>query len=402
MPSRSHRLYLPLLLLLSSFGPLHAQVAQAAPESGSIPLVGVPRESALNQGRTSVVVDVGNRKLYVIEAGHVLWSADVGVGTGLRLPGANGEAWDFATPTGRYQVQMKERDPVWYAPDWYFTEHGLPIPPDTASSRRFPGELGPAAVFLQHDLAIHGTERPEILGQAVSHGCIRLSNANALRLYHEVLVGTEVLIVDGRSASPRSEPRAASASTGPSPLNQAWETWRAQLRKTSTLSLLNTLGRTLKSQESHALGLAWPDVAAALLDRAREDPRALDLFLLFSLTVDGDARMELDAFLAHAYESDPMAVSESLAHIARPDRDRIAEALVRSTLARFAGEAHDVGAPWPTRRLANVPGLEPEVRLGVVALRYAEARVDASLPHSAAPEPSSVSSGTDSSGRVEH
>jgi len=44
-------------------------------------------------------------------------------------------------------------------------------------------------------VGVHGTPWPELLGQAVSHGCIRLSNANILFLRHRVPLGTPVRIV---------------------------------------------------------------------------------------------------------------------------------------------------------------------------------------------------------------
>jgi lipoprotein-anchoring transpeptidase ErfK/SrfK len=80
----------------------------------------------------------------------------VGTGTGLRLEGPDGE-WDFSTPDGIFHVQYKEESPVWMAPDWYFIENKLPVPPPNDAKRRFPGGLGAAAVYIGEGLAIHGT-----------------------------------------------------------------------------------------------------------------------------------------------------------------------------------------------------------------------------------------------------
>ena len=41
---------------------------------------------------------------------------------------------------------------------------------------------------------IHGTPRPETIGRAESHGCFRLANWNAARLYALVRAGTRVVI----------------------------------------------------------------------------------------------------------------------------------------------------------------------------------------------------------------
>ena len=44
-------------------------------------------------------------------------------------------------------------------------------------------------------VAIHGTYEPRLLGQAVSHGCVRVSNRDILRLRARVGLGTPIRIV---------------------------------------------------------------------------------------------------------------------------------------------------------------------------------------------------------------
>jgi lipoprotein-anchoring transpeptidase ErfK/SrfK len=44
-------------------------------------------------------------------------------------------------------------------------------------------------------VGIHGTNTPSLLGQAVSHGCVRVANAVILRLGRLVPVGTPIRIV---------------------------------------------------------------------------------------------------------------------------------------------------------------------------------------------------------------
>ncbi len=43
---------------------------------------------------------------------------------------------------------------------------------------------------------IHGTNQEELIGQAASHGCIRLTNAAVVELFDKVEIGTEVDIGD--------------------------------------------------------------------------------------------------------------------------------------------------------------------------------------------------------------
>lgn len=154
-------------------------------------LLGTPKAGAAPGRR--VVVSLEEHRLYVVEGERILWSARIGTGTGERLAGA-GREWEFSTPRGEFQVQLKERDPVWHLPDWVFVERGEPIPPLDSPKRRAVGQLGAAALYLSPEIAIHGTDHPEQLGAAVSHGCIRVSNQDVRRLYDELEVGTPVVI----------------------------------------------------------------------------------------------------------------------------------------------------------------------------------------------------------------
>ena len=44
-------------------------------------------------------------------------------------------------------------------------------------------------------VGIHGTNQPQLLGQAVSHGCVRVANSAALRLRRLAPPGTPIDIV---------------------------------------------------------------------------------------------------------------------------------------------------------------------------------------------------------------
>ena len=187
-----------LLLALSFVAPPAG--AQGLPGSPLAIAHGVEREGTaryrdppVNVEGRYVVISLDEHRLHVMEGARVIWSAAVGTGTGTRLEGA-GKKWDFSTPRGMFRVQFKEKNPVWIVPEWAFVERGEPIPPIDSPKRREPGMLGTTALFLDEDIAVHGTNHPELLGQSVSHGCIRMTNEAARRLYHEVEVGTPVII----------------------------------------------------------------------------------------------------------------------------------------------------------------------------------------------------------------
>lgn len=88
------------------------------------------------------------------------------------------------TPVGEYQVVYKGKD--WgpsFGPRWL----GLDVPW---------GSYG-----------IHGTNRPNSIGQHLSHGCIRMRNNDVLELFKIIPVGTKVTIYGHVLGGPNHEPR---------------------------------------------------------------------------------------------------------------------------------------------------------------------------------------------------
>ena len=186
-------LTMPVLLLALRPGDcLAAQAPRDLPVHPGGALLGTPLIPEHIQAR-QVRISLEHNRLELVQDGRVVWSARIGTGTGEVLEGA-GQRWDFSTPPGHYRVQLKERDPVWVLPDWYFVERDEPLPAWDAPERRLEDELGDAAVYLTEEIAIHGTDSPQLLGGAISHGCIRMSNEDVMRLYREVEVGTPVII----------------------------------------------------------------------------------------------------------------------------------------------------------------------------------------------------------------
>lgn len=191
---------------------VHAQLAlpaAAAPPAlashvaalplGAAPAARAGAEPPLAVEGRYVVIQLAENRLAVMEGASILWQAPVATGNGFRLVGA-GRTWRFSTPRGVFRVQRMEKDPVWIMPDWAFVEAGQRVPPLDSPRRRRPGALGTTALYIDHDLAIHGTERPDLVlredpnARRVSHGCIRMTNEDARMLYYLVDVGTPVLI----------------------------------------------------------------------------------------------------------------------------------------------------------------------------------------------------------------
>lgn len=353
-----------LLLLTAGTGDLPGQMAR--PSSGTEAVLGRTVSSGVpegvRRGGKYVVVDTDANEVRFMDGDEMLWAAPAGTGTGLRLKGKDGE-WEFGTPNGTFQVQFKELNPVWIAADWYFIENKLPIPPDDAPERRQPGGLGAAAVYIGHDLAIHGTDKPELLGQRVSHGCIRLSNEYAIRLFHDVQTGTPVVITGDppEPVAPKDPVVRRDAKLKPVKL-------RNILGEGPTANLLVRLDAQVAADPRRG----WTETASFLIARALQGDQEAGRGLLFRVGSSGDDAWEREygAFLADAFQRGPRQISTALGTLMPVDRTRAAEAIVAALLDSYHGM--DLArAPWPTRRFSEQLATG-DARPGWNALREAE------------------------------
>ena len=129
----------------------------------------------------TVVIKTSERRLYyVLDGGHAL-RFPVGVGRA-------GMTW-----TGNAQVEGKFVRPAWAPPDSIRREN--PRLPKVIPGGAANNPMGAAALTLRGgEYAIHGTNRPELIGGFVSHGCIRMYNSDIRELYRLVAIGTPVVV----------------------------------------------------------------------------------------------------------------------------------------------------------------------------------------------------------------
>jgi lipoprotein-anchoring transpeptidase ErfK/SrfK len=120
-----------------------------------------------------VLVDLSSRELRLFKKGKRVGRWTVAIGTP-----AN------PTPTGRFAVSevVKQRNP-----GGFFGTYIITISAHSENLSEFDGGDG--------RVALHGTNRASLLGQAVSHGCVRLSNPVATRLARSVPPGAPLDIV---------------------------------------------------------------------------------------------------------------------------------------------------------------------------------------------------------------
>jgi hypothetical protein len=197
-----------------------------------------------------VVVSIEERRLWYKQGDSTLFTTQVATGSGKVLEREGGNQWKFETPRGRLVVQSKDSAPAWIPPDWHFVEQArkrglgiaklnrsqpiatpdgalitvvgsdvvkkysdgrvepleatdgreivvngnIVIPPFGTNQRKYKDVLGAFRLNLGDGYALHGTNKPETIGQAVSHGCVRLRNEDVTWLYRTVPVGTPVYI----------------------------------------------------------------------------------------------------------------------------------------------------------------------------------------------------------------
>jgi lipoprotein-anchoring transpeptidase ErfK/SrfK len=129
----------------------------------------------------TIVISTEERRLYyVTRPGEAIQYA-VGVGR----PGFE---W-----SGTKSVTMKREWPDWRPPA-QMLQRRPDLPRYMAGGPDNP--LGARAMYLGGTLyRIHGSNEPETIGQAVSSGCIRMTNEDVIDLYNRVKVGTKVVVL---------------------------------------------------------------------------------------------------------------------------------------------------------------------------------------------------------------
>ena len=123
-----------------------------------------------------IVVNLGERRVQLYQGSQLLDSYAIAVAK----PG-----WE--TPTGTFQVLDMEQNPTWVHPIT-----GITVPPGSDNP------LGVAWIgFLSNEegeIGFHGTNQEELIGEAVSHGCLRMRNEDVKALYAHIGKGTPVIV----------------------------------------------------------------------------------------------------------------------------------------------------------------------------------------------------------------
>lgn len=125
---------------------------------------------------TRLVVDLSDRTVYLYRDEKLKSSYRVAVGQ----PG-----WE--TPVGTFRIRQMVKNPVWKHP---ITDEIFPSGEGNPLGARWIG----FAADEHMKLGFHGTMGENLIGQAVSHGCLRMKNREVRALFDQVSLGTIVTV----------------------------------------------------------------------------------------------------------------------------------------------------------------------------------------------------------------
>jgi lipoprotein-anchoring transpeptidase ErfK/SrfK len=133
-----------------------------------------------NEAPGTIIISTVERHLYLIQGNGRAIRYGIGVGR-------EGFQWQ-----GLLSITRKAEWPDWTPPPEMIQRQPY-LPRFMAGGPGNP--LGARAMYLGATVyRIHGTNRPDTIGTAVSSGCFRLVNADVTDLYERVPVGTKVIV----------------------------------------------------------------------------------------------------------------------------------------------------------------------------------------------------------------
>jgi lipoprotein-anchoring transpeptidase ErfK/SrfK len=151
----------------------------------------------------TILVDSDDKFLYYVMPGGKAIRYGIAVGE-------EAQAWSGLAKVGRM-----EEWPPWIPTPSEQTRLG-PLPAFVTGGPHNP--MGARGMYLYSNnkdtlYRIHGTNQPELIGSAVSSGCIRMTNEDAIDLYNHVKVNTPVVVLPPHGNGPFS-PRIAGTGLG--------------------------------------------------------------------------------------------------------------------------------------------------------------------------------------------
>ena len=163
------RVFLPILCLCLGIGEffLNTPISPV----NSLPTTTVTRTE------TRLLLNLKKRRVFVYQGQKMIASYPVAIGR---------RGWE--TPTGQFRVIQMVREPVWEHP---FTGQLVPSGKNNPLGARWIGFWTDGANFI----GFHGTPQENLIGRAVSHGCVRMRDRDIKALFERVQIGTSVIVI---------------------------------------------------------------------------------------------------------------------------------------------------------------------------------------------------------------
>ncbi len=162
----------PLTFLVDGQTPTRYKVLLPVKPNGSVGWLDPSEVGIKKAHKYKIVVEIGAHRITVTNGDSVVLSEKIAVGKGAT-----------PTPDGRYYIKELLKPPRAdgpYGPYAYGLSGYSPV------VQNFRGG--------DDTIGIHGTNEPGLLGQDVSHGCIRMSNAGITTLAKILPLGTPVIV----------------------------------------------------------------------------------------------------------------------------------------------------------------------------------------------------------------
>lgn len=130
-----------------------------------------PSDDATPSKTLRLEVDLSDRTLSVIEHGAVTTTYPVTVGSA-----------EHPTPRGSYTIDRLVWNPSWNPPNSEWARNRKPQGPG------WNNPMGRVKMFFEAPTYyVHGTRTLSEIGEAASHGCVRMSNASVLKVARVVM-----------------------------------------------------------------------------------------------------------------------------------------------------------------------------------------------------------------------
>jgi L,D-transpeptidase ErfK/SrfK len=142
--------------------------------------------------KNGIVINIPDKTLYLFKDGRLKRTYPVGLGMG-KLK----DLFTWETPTGKFRIVSKIKDPEWYIPysiQQELKKGGKEFSPIVPPGPKNP--LGKYALGTTIDgILIHGTTNPGSVNRFRSHGCIRLLPGHMEEFFKTVRVNTSGEII---------------------------------------------------------------------------------------------------------------------------------------------------------------------------------------------------------------